>query len=253
MPKARSTDFTEEFRMLDGKGVKEERIEAVEASGNQVPPLDYDTTIQHLRRNGYEVNPSPNGGSLDVGANDDIKAFDISVLQDDAAQVEFSMDINEAERRRGDEIANPEAYVEKVYGQIVGELVEREKKLERASENYVSNLFDTSKTPIEDLEDDFNRHGDSADEIVDSYFGDMRPTELAMNYAVQFELHEGETVDNERRNLKGKMPVYDAMKDSDARDRDALYFQRFLGKVLEKADEREHLSDELRDYWQDLP
>lgn len=253
MPKARSTDFDEEFRMLDGKGVKEERIKAVEAAGNQIPPLDYDTTIQHLRRNGYEVKPSPNGGSRDVEAYDDVKSFDVSVFEDDDVQVEFSIDIEEAERRKGEEIGNPEAYVEKVYGQIVGELVEREKKVERASENYVSNLFESSESPVDDLEAEFRRLGDNADEIVDSYFGDMRTSELAMTYAVHFELHEGETIDNERRNLKGKMPVHDALRNDDNRDRDALYFQRFLGKVLEKANDRQEIPDELRDYWQDLP
>ena len=253
MPKARSTDFDEEFRMLDGKGVKEQRLGAVDTSGNQIPPLDYDTTIQHLRRNGYDVNPFPNGGSRDVEAYDDIKEFDISVLEDDAVQVQFSMDIEEAEKRRGESIDNPEAYVEKVYGQIVGELVEREKKIERASENYVSNLFESSDDPISNLESDFQRHGDTAEEIVDSYFGDMRPSELAMTYSVHFELHPGESIDNERRNLKGKMPVHDALRDDDARDRDALYFQRFLGKVLEKANERQEVSEDLKNYWQDLP
>ena len=253
MPKARSQDFTEEFRMLDGKGIKEQRLDAVDVLGNEISPMDYDTTINHLRRNGYDVDPSPNGGSRDVEAYDDVKGFDISVLNDGAVQIEFSMDIEEAERRREESIDNPEAYVEKVYGQIVGELVEREKKLERASQNYVSNRFESSDNPIEDIEGDFRKHGDSVDEIVDSYFGDMRPSELAMNYAVQFELHEGENIGNERRNLEGKMPVHDALTDEDKMDRDRLYFERFLGKVLEKANERQKVSERLKEYGKDLP
>ena len=80
----------------------------------------------------------------------------------------------------------------------------------------------------------------------------MRPSELGLTYAIHFELHSGETVDNERRNLDGKMPLHDALKDEDTEDRNRLYFQRYLRKVLEKADEREEISDELREYWPDL-
>ena len=251
MPKARSTDFTEEFRMLDGEGVKEERLEPVEVSGNEIPALDFDTVVHHLRRNGYEVDVSPNGGSLDAEGARGTKHMDVSSLKDDAVQVEFSIDIEEAEEIRGEEIDNPEAYVEHVYGQIVDELVEREKKIERASENYVSNIFEYDN-PVEQLESDFRKHGDDAEEVIDSYFGDMRPSELGLTYAMHFELHPGETVDNERRNLDGKMPLHDALNDEDAEDRDRLYFQRYLRKVLEKADEREEISDELREYWPDL-
>lgn len=252
MPKARSTDFTEEFRMLDGKGIKEERLEPVTASGNEIPALDFDTVVHHLRRNGYDVDVSPNGGSLDAaGEEEDTKYFDVSLLQDNAVQVQFSIDIEEAERRREERIDSPEAYVEHVYGQIVDEMVEREKKLERASENYVSKLFE-HEDPVAQLESDFRKHGDTAKEVIDSYFGDMRPSELAMSYAVQFELHDGETIDNERRNLPGKKPLHDAFKDDGLRDRNSLYFQRYLGKVLEKADEREDISDELRQYWSEL-
>ncbi|QKQ98944.1 hypothetical protein GKQ38_05530 [Candidatus Nanohaloarchaea archaeon] len=251
MPKARSVDFTEEFQMLNGEGVKEERLDPVEVSGNEIPALDFDTTVHHLRRNNYDVDVSPNGGSLDAEGQTGTKHLDISSLNDGAVQVKFSIDIEEAERRRDEEIEDPEAYVEKVYGQIVDELVEREEKIERASENYVSNLFEYDN-PVEQLESDFKKHGDSAEEVIDSYFGDMRPSELGLTYAVHFELHPGETVDNERRNLDGKMPLYDALNDEDAEDRDRLYFQRYLGKVLEKADERAEISDELREYWQDL-
>jgi hypothetical protein len=237
--------------MLDGEGVKEERLEPVEASGNEIPALDFDTVVHHLRRNGYEVDVSPNGGSLDAEGARGTKHMDVSSLQDDAVQVEFSIDIEEAEEIRGEEIDDPEAYVEHVYGQIVDELVEREKKIERASENYVSNLFEYDN-PVERLESDFQKHGDDAEEVIDSYFGDMRPSELGLTYAIHFEMHSGETVDNERRNLDGKMPLHDALKDEDTEDRNRLYFQRYLRKVLEKADEREEISDELREYWPDL-
>lgn len=251
MPQARSTDFTEEFRMLDGEGIKEERLEPVTASGNEIPALDFDTVVHHLRRNGYDVEVSPNGGSLDAEGARGTKHMDVSSLQDDAAQVEFSIDIEEAEEIRGEEIEDPEAYVEHVYGQIVDEMVEREKKIERASENYVSSLFEY-ENPVDRLESDFKKHGDDAEEVIDSYFGDMRPSELGLTYAMHFELHPGETIDNERRNLDGKMPLHDALKDSDKEDRDRLYFQRYLGKVLEKADEKEDISDELRQYWSEL-
>lgn len=239
--------------MLEGEGlgVKRERMNPVTASGSEIPPLDFDTVVHHLRRNGYDVTVSPNGGSLDAEGKTGTKHLDISSLEDDAVQIEFSMDIAEAERRREERIDRPEAYVEKVYGQIIDELVEREKKLERPSENYVSNLFEYSN-PVERLESDFQKHGENAEEVIDSYFGDMRPSELGLNYAVHFELHSGETIDNERRNLEGKMPLHDALTSADAEDRNRLYFQRYLEKVLEKADERQDISDELREYWQDL-
>lgn len=251
MPEAKPVDFTEEFSMLDGEGVKEERLEPLEVLDNEIPALEFDTTVQHLRRNGYDVDVSPNGGSLDVEGQTGTKSLDISSLNDGAVQIEFSIDIDEAERRRGEEIEDPEAYVEKVYDQIVGELVDREKKLERAAENYVSGVFETGD-PIEKLESDFRKHGDSPDEIVESYFGDMRPSELALNYAVHFELHPGETIENERRNLAGKTPLHYALKNSRDRERNSLYLERYLDKVLQKADERGEISEELRDYWSDL-
>jgi len=251
MPKARSTDFKEEFRLLDGKAVKEERLDPVEASGNKVPALDFDTFVHHLRRNGYDVQVSPNGGSLDAEGSKDTKEFDVSALEDDAVQVKFSIDIEEAESRRGQEIDNPEAYTDKVYSQIIDELVERERKIERASENYVSRIID-SDDPVKRLESDFSKHGEDGGEVVESYFGDMRPSELGLSYAVHFELHPGETVDNERRNLEGKMPLHYALKNSDDKERNAVYFERYLGRVLEKADEEVGLSGELREYWQDL-
>ena len=253
MPKARPVDFEEEFRMLEGEGVgvKEQRIEPLEISGNSISPLDFDTVVRHLRRNGYDVEVSPNGGSRDVTGDDEVKNFDISELNDQAYQVRFSMDIGEAERRRDEQISNPEAYVESVYSQIVDELVEREGNLERASQSYVSKVFEQDD-PVGQIESDFMKHGDDAGEIIDSYFGDMRPSELALAYAVHFELHKGESVDNERRNLPGKMPLHDALRDEDARDRDSMYFGRYLEKVLQKAGERTELTDELKQYAQDL-
>lgn len=252
MPEAKPTDFTEEFHLLNGEGVKEERLEPVEVAGNTFSSLNFDTVIQHLRRNGYNVDVSPNGASKDLVAEADTKKFDISKLQDEAYQVEFSIEVDEIEKRSGDKIEDPEAYVENVYGQIIGELVEREKKLERASENYVSNVFENEEDSIDGILKDFQKHGDAASDVINSYFGDMRPSELAMNYAVHFELHQGENVDNERRNLPGKMPLCDALNHDDFRNRNSLYFRRYLGKVLEKADRRGNLNEELREYWPEL-
>lgn len=253
MPQALPTDFTQDFEMLEGEGVKRKRINPVSTSeSKEIPPLDFETVIHHLRRNGYDVDISPNGQSLDAEAEGETKHVDISCLQDDAVQVEFSIDIEEAEEIRGQEIDDPEAYVEHVYGQIFDELVEREKKLEKASQNYVSKISGYPNT-IERLESDFQKHGDDAEEIIESYFGSMRPSELGLAYALQFELYPGETVENERRNLEGKMPLHDTFKDEDIEDRNRLYFQRYLEKVLEKTDEQQEISDELRDYWQDLP
>ncbi|MFB6145427.1 MAG: hypothetical protein ABEJ99_02885 [Candidatus Nanohaloarchaea archaeon] len=256
MPQAKPVDFGEEFDILDGKGTKEVRLEPVEVLGNEIPALDFDTTIQHLDRNGYHVEVHPNGGSADVEAWTDIKEFDISALRDDAVQVRFSMDMDEVNRRRMergyDPVDNPETYVGKVYDQIVGELVEREKKLERASENYVDSIFESDDDPVERLEAEFRRLGDKSHDIVERYTGDMRMSDLIMNYAVHFELHPGETIDNERRNLEGKMPLHYALKDDSLEDRNNLYLERYLEKVLEKAGEREELSPALKGYWQDL-
>ncbi|MFB6192966.1 MAG: hypothetical protein ABEK00_01845 [Candidatus Nanohaloarchaea archaeon] len=252
MPKAKPTDFTEETRVLDGEAVKEERLEPVEVLGNEIPALDFDTVVHHLRRNNYDVTVSPNGESLDAEGEAGTKYLDVSALNDDAVQVEFKIDIDEAEARKGEEIENPEGYVDKVYGQVIDELVEREKKIERASENYVRNVLEEDK-PVEKLENEFGFYGDTAGEVIDSYFGDTRPSDLFMNYAVHFELHPGETVDNERRNLEGKMPLHYAEKDwNSENDRNRLYLQRYLSKVLEKAGEELELSDDLKSYWQGL-
>lgn len=259
MPQAKSTEFNEEFNMLEEErtGVKEERLEPVEVLGNEIRPLNYGTVVQHLRRHfeeeidGDSVILSPNGGSKDAEAFDAVKEIDLSIFHDDAAQVKLAVDIEEAERRRDEEIGNPEAYVEKIYGQIVDELVERERKLEKAAENYVSNVFNY-ENPVDRLESDFEKHGGDLEEVINSYFGEMRPSELGLAYAIQFELSPNESVDDERRDLEGKIPLHDALTSEDAENRNRLYFQRYLEKVLEKTDEREEISDELREYWQDL-
>lgn len=251
MPLARSTDFTEEFSLTDRKAIKEERMEPVEVLGEEIPPLDFNTMVYHLRRNGYDVKVSPNGGSLDAEGETGTKRIDLSSLKDDAVQIKYSIDIADIESRRDDPIDDPEKYLEKVYDQEIGELVEREKKLERASQNYVSSKFE-AEDPVEKILSDFRKHGESCEEIVDSYFGDMRPSELGLNYAVHFELHQGETVENERRNLEGKMPLHYALEDEDTAERNRLYLERYLEKVLQKTGKRTELSDELKEYGKDI-
>lgn len=251
MPKAKPADFTREFRMENGRAFIEERKDPVEVLGTEIPALDFDTVVQHLSRNGYDVDVWPNGGSLDVEGETDTKKMDLSSFKDDSVQLEFSIDIEKLEERIDEEIDDPKQYFESFYDQIVGEMVEREKKLERAAENYVSKVFENDD-PIKRIESDFRKYGEDVSEIVDSYFGDMRPSELALNYAVHFELHPGESVENERRNLEGKMPLHYALRRSKERDKVGLHLERYLDKVLTKAEEREEISDELRDYWQDL-
>jgi hypothetical protein len=80
----------------------------------------------------------------------------------------------------------------------------------------------------------------------------MRPSDLGINYAVHFELYPGETADQDLTELEGKMPLTDALGGQSKRERDSLYLKRFLGKVLEKTDERKEISGELEEYWEQL-
>ena len=240
-----SGEFSEEIEVLEGRaGVNRYEASAVESHGQIFPALDFDTAVEHLQRNGYETTVSPNGSTEDVHAEKNGKTFHISSHHDDATEITFMMDV--------DSIEEPESYVEKVYDRIIGELMDREEKLQTATANYVDNFLDEAEDPVRKLENDFQIAGDSTQEIVSNYFGDMAPTDLFMNYAAQFELHAGQEVSGERNEMPGQMPLSDAKSRMDSKQRNSHYLRRFMKNVLEEADQKYGLSEDLKDYWMDL-
>lgn len=254
MPQVKPKGFGEEFRTEGELAIKEQRIEPREVLGNEIQPLDFNTITDHLRRNNYDVKISPNGGSIDAIGEDEIKELDILFLPDGAVQAQFSMNMAEIESRREESIDNPEAYIDSVYSQVVDELVERETKLERAAENYVQRRFEEEDS-VEKILNDFQKHGETSREIQDSYFGDMRPSELMMTYAVQFERWPGEG-NLDRADMEGKIPLEYTLKSEDTEQRNKLYLGRYLGKVIEKTGEQledtSEMPQELKQYWQQL-
>lgn len=254
MPEAKSKGFDKDFKTKDNFAIKEQRIEPKEILGNEIQPLDFDTIVEHLRRNNYELEISPNGGSIDAIGKDEIKEIDISILPDGAVQAQFSMDMSEIESRKGETIDDPEAYLESVYSKVIDELIERETRLERAAETYVKNRFEEEDS-IEKILSDFQKHGETSSEITSSYFGDMRPSQLMMTYAVQFERWTGEE-DLNRSGMDGKIPLEYALESDELEKRNKTYLRKYLKRVVEKTDERlgetSETPKELKEYWQQL-
>lgn len=242
---SRGVDFDEELEFLDGKaGLRRFKVHQSEKNGRSFPALDFDTAVEHLERHDYKTFVSPNGGTKDVQAEKNGKEFQISLHQDGTTEITFMLDVAE--------IDSPSPYVEKPYRRIIGELMEREEKLQTATSNYIENFVEEADNPVEKLEQDFRKAGDSVPEIVSNYFGDMRPNDLFMNYSAQFELYPHENISDERADLPGKIPLGDSLKDEDKKDRNSHYIRRFMKNVLKESSQRYDLSEDLQGYWMEL-
>jgi|GEM_PF-2009682 len=236
-------DFSEEMEFLDGKAGLHRAFFPREGAVDS-PAIDFDTVVEHLQRNGYNMVVSPNGATKDVHGEKNGKNLHISSHRDGRAEVTFLIDV--------EGINAPEPYVKKVYEQAVGELMERENRLQNAAENYIENFLSEADDPIQKLQYEFDASGETTQEIVSNYFESMRPTDLIMNYAAQFELMPHESAEDERRELRGKIPLADSLEDEGLRQRNAYYIRRFLKTVLEQADQSYGLNDELKEYWMEL-
>lgn len=213
------------------------------------PALDYDTLVEHLERHSYNPVKSPGGSTRDVSGIKEGMSFRISVHDKnypeehdlkDIVQLEFSANM--------DRYDNPEHVFQKVTEDVVVELLNRERKLNRAVDHYVHEILKEQDDPNEMLETELGFYGDTVDTVAEKYFEGSRRSELFNAYASEFEIGSEQSVMNRRSEMPGLMPLADALKNEDLKQRNKSYLKRFVGEVIESAVQEFGETETLTDY-----
>lgn len=249
-----SANFDEIFgpgEFDDEQNTYEREFLGVEAGGSR-NVLDFSTLWEHANRRDYDVKAYPNGNSKDLEINRG--NMDVYVENFPDGRTSLKIDFDES-------IRDIEAYMRGSgnngsVDQWLGEIIRREQNAYRAATNYVHNVL-PRKAEEEGLNErdlltrklDFP-NGGSLSRFHEEYRSGG-PSDVSMGYASVFELWPQELGADDLSDLPGKMPMSKEVQDSDLRPRNDLYQKMYLTALIEEAENRFGVDNQVREKWTD--
>lgn len=207
--------------------------------------LDFNTIWEHSNRQGYDIEPYPNGNSRDLEVENGNINFTVENYSDGKTVLEMDFE---------DKITDIEAYMKQSVDQWLGEIIRREQKAYRAATNYVNRFLpeearkkDLSESEVLERDLDFSG-GDSLSRFHEDYRSGP-PNDISLSYASEFELWPFEKASMDSSDLPGKMPSGDEQENPDLRPRNDLYQRKFLEAIIEEAGQEYGVDEEIQRRW----
>ncbi|MFB6115351.1 MAG: hypothetical protein ABEK04_03585, partial [Candidatus Nanohalobium sp.] len=199
-----SPDFDEIFgpgEFNEEEGTYRREFPGVEAGGTQ-NVLDFQVLKEHAERRNQEFTPLPNSNSKNAvidksGVTAEVENYSSgkSVLE-----LDFDEDNNSVE-------GSMKSWVD----QWLGEIIRREQKAYQAATRYVHDILpDKAEEKGLDESDVLEKELEFSGESLTGFHEAYRegwPHDLAVNYAMEFELWPFQDAEMDRSDLPGRMPI----------------------------------------------
>lgn len=241
-----SPDFDEIFgpgEFDEEEGTYRREFPGVEAGDTQ-NVLDFEVLKEHAERRGQEFTPLPNSNSKNAVI--DKSGVEAEVENYSNGKSVLKLDFDET-------TSSVEGSMRGWVDQWLGEIIRREQKVYQAATRYVHDILpdkaeEKGLEESEVLEKELEFSGENLTGFHEAY-REGWPHDLAVNYAMEFELWPFQDAEMDRSDLPGRMPITDELEDPDKKARNDLYQRKYLEAVVKEASEEYDLSDDLRESW----